>query len=325
MLRRRRNPPPLVPYDMFDAERTAREVSAARSLERVYHAGQDRVWDGREKLSKLVEEHGGVHLPERERVALSRVLATIFWGELAAWKVAADLAARIEPLEAKMAATAQAHDEARHFYVLHDYLELLGYTPGPLPPSADAVLQTIVGADSLAKKVVGMQLMVEPIALTIFQMLREHETEPVLCSLLRLYERDEARHVAFGVNYLPSLLAQMSKRQLVDYWAWQVRMIRLEIAGMRDMEDDFRALGFPPREVFRLGQSKQLLAARMLAQQMGHDLPVTDTFRRFSHALVEYNFPEDGSRPIRPVRLVRAMRAAVVADSAVADALTEAA
>ena len=48
----------------------------------------------------------------------------LMWGELAAWRISAQLADRLEPLEMKMAATSQAHDEARHFYVMHDYLEL---------------------------------------------------------------------------------------------------------------------------------------------------------------------------------------------------------
>ena len=97
-----------------------------------------------------------------------------------------------------MAATSQTHDEARHFYVMHDYLELLGYEPMELPAGPRRVIESILHADSLAKKLLGMQLMVEPIALTLFQIVRENNLEPVLCELLPYYERDEARHVAQG-------------------------------------------------------------------------------------------------------------------------------
>jgi hypothetical protein len=54
------------------------------------------------------------------------------WGELAAWKISAQLADELEPLEAKLAATSQVHDEARHFYVMHDYLDALGEKAEPM-------------------------------------------------------------------------------------------------------------------------------------------------------------------------------------------------
>lgn len=315
----------LVPYDMFDTERTTREVRAARSLERVYHAGQDKIWDGRQVLADLKEKHGGIHLPPEKLEPLKRIMAIIFWGELAAWKVSAELALQIEPLEAKMAATSQAHDEARHFYVLHDYLAELGYTPGPLPGTAAEVLERIVTADCLAKKLVGMQMMVEPIALTLFHMIREHRVEPVLADLMRFYERDEARHVALGVNYMPALLAKMSRRELLDYWVWELGLVRLEIKGLRELEDDFRALGFEPRKAFELGQSKQMLAAKMLAEAMGHDLRMVSVFNRFSHGLVTYHFPDEPAPRSRRRRLVGALRAALSPDVQTADALVAAA
>ena len=119
-----------LPYDMFDHERTTREVKAARRLERVYHKGHQRAWNGKEVLQNLLEEHGPIELPQEKREALRSLFAIVLWGELAAWKVSAELAMRLEPLEAKMAATSQAHDEARHFYVLYDYLQMLDFVPG---------------------------------------------------------------------------------------------------------------------------------------------------------------------------------------------------
>ena len=66
---------------------------------------------------------------------------------------------------------------------------------------------------NLVKKLVGMQLMVEPMAITLFQLVREYQLEPVLCDLLELYERDEARHVALGVLHLPKLLEGMTRAE----------------------------------------------------------------------------------------------------------------
>ena len=117
------------------------------------------------------------------------------WGELAAWKISAQLADVLVPLEAKLAASSQVHDEARHFYVMHDYLEALGEKPPVLDYWSKRVLTMTLDTKSLAKKLLGMQLTIETIALTIFQRVRELEVEPVLTELLPYYERDEARHV----------------------------------------------------------------------------------------------------------------------------------
>ena len=295
VLRKSPTRPELIPYEMFDAARTSQEVHSAKKLEAMYHKGQDKVWDGKEVLAELVERHGGVQLPPEQFKPLARLFSVIFWGELAAWKIAAELALELEPLEAKMAATSQAHDEARHFYVMHDYLELLGYSPEALPPSATRVLDEVVGASNLAKKLLGMHLMVEPIALTLFQVARQQKIEPVLCDLLKFYERDEARHVALGVHYLPRLMAKMNPVEIADLWSWQLRMFMIQLDGLREMEDDIRAMGMHPRDVIRLGQAKQLKAAELMNKELGLDTPVLRSFfERVVEFRMELDFPPDG-------------------------------
>ncbi len=299
----------VVPYDMFDAVRTEKEVRSARKMEGIYHKGQDKAWDGKEILDELVEKHGGVQLSQDKLVPLKRMFAVIFWGELAAWKVSAELALEIEPLEAKMAASSQAFDEARHFYVMHDYLSLLDYRPEQLPPAGNRILNEILQADSLAKKLVGMQLMVEPIALTLFQLVRENNLEPVLSELLTYYERDEARHIALGVNYLPQLIKRMSPAELIDFYIWQIRMFFIELDGVREMEEDFRALDIEPRRAIRLGQTKQLHAGRLVMEQMNMKIPVEEIMTRAIEVRMALDWPLDGESDARIDRWSRALSA----------------
>jgi len=299
----------VVPYDMFEALRTDQEVRSARKMEGIYHKGQDKAWDGKKLLAELVEKHGGVQLDPEKVEPLKRMFAVIFWGELAAWKVSAELALEIEPLEAKMAASSQAFDEARHFYVMHDYLSLLGYEPEELPPAGNRILNEILQADSLAKKLVGMQLMVEPIALTLFQLVRENNLEPVLSELLSYYERDEARHIALGVNYLPQLIKKMSPPELVDFYIWQIRMFMIELDGVREMEEDFRALDIEPRQAIRLGQTKQLHAGRLVMRQMNIKIPVEEIFTRAMEARMALDWPVEGEPDERLFRWRKAASA----------------
>lgn len=247
-------------YDMFDLTRSADEAKRLTKCGGIYHRGQELAWDGREVLAELVAKHGGVTVPETQRVALERVFAIILWGELAAWKISAQLADRLVPLEAKMAATSQAFDEARHFYVMHDYLVAIGYQPRRLDRAPQALLDLVLDTDELAEKLLGMQLMIEPIALALFQAVRELAPEPVLAELMRYFERDEARHVGLGMQYAPSLIAAMSPVRLARLGTFQVRLMLWALAEMRYIGPDLVTLGIEPRAIIESVRTKQLAA-----------------------------------------------------------------
>src|SRR5437660_1166780 len=114
------------PYDLLAQEAIRDTESKMERLERIYHVAQRNAWQGHEILKGLVAKHGTPAIPDRKKEAIARIFTIILWGELAAWIVSADLAERIDDVEAKMAATSQAFDEARHFYVMRDYLLGLG-------------------------------------------------------------------------------------------------------------------------------------------------------------------------------------------------------
>jgi hypothetical protein len=254
---------------MFDLPRTVDDARRAAKLVSLYHRGQELAWDGRKVLAELVEKHGGIHIPDEKRAALGRIFAVIMWGELAAWKISVQLADRLVELEPKMAATSQAHDEARHFYVMHDYLEALGEVPRKLDRASRAVLEIVLETPSLLKKLLGMQLMVESLALTIFQLVRETRVEPVLADLLRYYEKDEARHVGLGVQLLPRLMRDLGKLEAADLVLFQLRIYGWTLAGLKAQEEDWRTLGVEPKRILSLGRAKQALAFQELGKQLG--------------------------------------------------------
>jgi hypothetical protein len=249
-----------LPYDMLDIERSADEARRFDRMENIYHRGQSLAWNGREVLEELVAKHGGTHLPPGKRAAMHAVFGPILWGELAAWKISAQLADRIEPLEAKMAATSQAHDEARHFYVLHDYLRLAtGSVPRKIHHAGEKLLGAVLSADDLACKLMGMQTQVETTALTVFQAAREAKLCPVLSDLLLLFEKDEARHVGLGTQYLPVLMRKMNRWEAMKLTLFALDVTFWLIASNQAMSPALRELGIEPRRVLMLAKSKQML------------------------------------------------------------------
>lgn len=286
-----------VPYRMFDHEFHGLEAKNARVLERIYHKGQSQIWDGQEVLQSLIAEHGQPTMAEDKKRALGRVFSLILWGELAAWRISAELADEIEPLEAKMAATSQAFDEARHFYVMHDYLTELNALPDRLEKSAERLLESVMNADSLAKKLLGMQLMVEPIALTLFQVVRKLQLEPVLCHLLPYYERDEARHVALGLKYLPALVSRMSPLEKGELWLYQLKLLSFEILAQRSLQHDLQQLGLNPRDLVAIGQAKQLAAFDLVFTSLngGKRDAASELTSRYVEFFMEMTLPDDAT------------------------------
>jgi hypothetical protein len=237
------------PYELVEDSLAERTQAKLDRLERLYHVGQNQIWDGRQVLADLIAKHGPPRLPPDKKESALRILSVLLWGELAAWAISADLAERIEDVEAKMAATSQAHDEARHFYVLRDYLRALGEPVPRLGGLGRQLLVSILETPSLVHKLIGMQLLTESNALAIFHSLVDVRIEPVLADLLPYYEKDEARHVGLGVLYLPRLLSRLSPLEVAGTIAFQLRsLLTLMTAGMT-MHEHFRNLGIEPRKL----------------------------------------------------------------------------
>jgi hypothetical protein len=168
----------------------------------------------------------------------------------------------------------------------------------------------VLRTDNLAYKLLGMQLMVETLALTIFQAVRLAKPEPILAELMTYYERDEARHVGLGMQYLPVLLQDMSKVQMAGFFAFQARILALGIWETKVIEGDLRALGIDPREVMERGRAKQMVVLNKTFETLGLNPEKGIVIGLFS-SLGEVLFPAPelvGDRVGQVKSAVRAMR-----------------
>ena len=238
-------------------------------LEKVYHNGQEKIWDGRKTLDYLLKKYPNPDLTHSQATALKNILAIILWGEYVAWNVSSEMSAAFHERGAKMAAVSQAHDEARHFYVMKDYLEKrLGYQPRTIFKPALKVLEEISKTKCMAKKLLGLQLMIEPVAITIFRFVRKSQIDPALSELLEYYEKDEARHIALGVKYLPNLIKKMFILKKINFIFWQIKLIFFEIKGLKSIEKDLEVLGIEPIDVFQFAEYKQISCLKEISREM---------------------------------------------------------
>ena len=65
-------------------------------------------------------------------------------------------------------------------------------------------------------KFIGMQVVIEGLALAAFQASRETSQDPVYKEMVGLIIRDEARHVTFGINYLTDFIQTLSEEEQMD-------------------------------------------------------------------------------------------------------------
>ncbi len=234
------------PYELGDPSIVGIAQARTDTIARIYHKGHEQAWDGRTVLDDLLAKYDGIKFPEDKREAFGKIASVLLWGELAAWSISADLALKLEDTPAKMAASSQVFDEARHFYVLRDYLWRAGLPVQRLGGWSRRLLVELLETENLLYKVVGMQLLVESTAVVMFRQIAEAKLEPVLTELLYYFERDEARHVGLGVLTLPQVLEGLSDREALSLWWFQTRMQLEMIAGGMTINPAWLQLGIDP-------------------------------------------------------------------------------
>lgn len=240
-------------------------------LRRIYSNAQRDAWDGPALFREAIAKHGGIQLEREQREALAHPISMLMWGELAAWIVAAELAERLEEPDARLAASAQVFDEARHFYVLRDYLAALHVPVPKLDPYFAIGVRRLLATRDLTVKLFAMQLLAEGTAMVIFRFLADAKIEPVLSELLPYIEKDESRHVGLGVLYLPERLRELPVKELLRIRDVTYGIGDLFGATQIRFAKHYAALGADPRDLIR-GADKML---HELSQKIG-PIPGTD-------------------------------------------------
>ena len=184
---------------------------------------------------------------EQRRWSLSQFMH----GEQGALICTAKIVETVPWYDAKLYASTQVVDEARHVEVFARYLdEKLG---GSYQINAHLrmLLDDIVNDSRWDMTYLGMQIMVEGLALAAFGNMQQMTNEPLLKKLLRYVMSDEARHVAFGVLSLQEVYAEMGDKEIKERqeFAYEASV------RMRDRfmsQEVWSRMGVNPRDVVPL-------------------------------------------------------------------------
>ena len=141
-------------------------------------------------------------------------LSQFMHGEQGALICTAKIVETVPWIDAKYYASTQVMDEARHVEVFAKYLDTKLSGHYPINAHLKMLLDDIVTDSRWDMTYLGMQIMVEGLALAAFGFIHMMTTEPLLKQLLRYVMSDEARHVAFGVLSLKEYYAELDAAEI---------------------------------------------------------------------------------------------------------------
>jgi P-aminobenzoate N-oxygenase AurF len=175
-------------------------------------------------------------------------LSQFMHGEQGALICTAKIVESVPWIDAKYYAATQVMDEARHVEVFAKYLDekLRGHYP--INAHLKMLLDDIINDSRWDMTYLGMQVMVEGLALAAFGFMQQMTPDPLLRQMLRYVMSDEARHVAFGVLSLKEYYAGLTDAELRERQEFAFEAA----VRMRDrflQQEVWDRMGIKPREI----------------------------------------------------------------------------
>ena len=191
-------------------------------------------------------------------------LSQFMHGEQGALICTAKIVETVPWIDAKYYASTQVMDEARHVEVFAKYLDSKLSGHYPINAHLKLLLDDIVNDSRWDMTYLGMQIMVEGLALAAFGFIHQLTTEPLLKQLLRYVMADEARHVAFGVLSLQDYYTELNSDEIRERQEFAFEAA----VRMRDrflQQEVWERMGVPVKEAIELVQQSP---ERAMFQQM---------------------------------------------------------
>src|SRR5918996_526900 len=155
-------------------------------------------------------------------------------GEQGALICTAKIVQSVPDIDSKFYAATQVMDEARHVETYSRYLRTKIEMAYPINKFLKALLDQVIQDSRWDFTYLGMQVMIEGLALAAFALIRDSSTEPLAKAINTYVMQDEARHVAFGRLALRDYYPQLTEKERLEREEFVVEACYL-------MRDRFRA------------------------------------------------------------------------------------
>jgi hypothetical protein len=156
------------------------------------------------------------------------MLSQFLHGEQGALFAAAQVTEAVQFFDGKLYGATQVMDEGRHVEVFHRYLDTKLDKLYQVNDNLFVIIDALMRDGRWDLKFLGMQIMVEGLALGAFGVLHKRTKEPLLKELLKNVIQDEARHVHYGVvalrEHFTNAITESERRERED-WAFEVSLL----------------------------------------------------------------------------------------------------
>ena len=265
--------------------------------ERIVEPDEELPHETLEAYDKLSEEEKILF----DRHSTAELMSQFLHGEQGALLVASQLASCAPTYNAKLYAASQTFDEARHVEVFNRYLQEKIGIHYPINPSLKLLLDKILTDERWDLKFIGMQIIIEGLALAAFQMLKSITKDPLLKQLLHYVVRDEARHVTFGINYLEEYIKTLTPEEIEEraQFAYEACVISRERLINTKSEQRFLGMSEDEARAFQMETKSFEMFRNFLFSRVIPNLSriglLTDTVRPKFQALglLEYEHAPD--------------------------------
>ncbi|HEU5323410.1 MAG TPA: ferritin-like domain-containing protein [Methylomirabilota bacterium] len=251
-------------------------VPTHHELASLYETAKKNQWNGSVDLdwSRPVGQEGpvlNVHLAfagthffapltaEEQKQVEIRVsawrLSQFLHGEQGALLVCGQLVNSLPELDAKLYAATQVVDEGRHVEVFERYVKKLDKIY-PVDPLLKGLVDEILASPMWELKLLGMQMLIEGLAIAAFNLMRKQTGDATLATLLDYVLQDEGRHVNFGYFALRRSIPEMDpdrRAELEDfaYRACDAMYGRDEHTGFQSIKTVWNELGWDGEKIWR--------------------------------------------------------------------------
>lgn len=178
-----------------------------------------------------------------------RSFSSILHGEQGALNLSASLCHVLKDQGAQEYAANQTREEARHVTAFAKYIKVRWGRPVECGPTLKALLVDIIGSPEVYKKIIGMQMLVEGLAMGAFATFFKVTNDPLCKKLMQLVMTDEAFHHKFGKIWADRTIPHLSEKEheIIELWAAQCfQTLLFNLVGPTQQRSLYEEFGLDP-------------------------------------------------------------------------------